>query len=605
MIFDPNPVETNGGTSGLELGDDNNADSALLTSLRRPVTLQRLNPSDDCLDGQWVKAILPAGDVCLPGRDFSSVTRSNDQFEALMAYFHVDRAQAYIESLGFTNVVNRQILVNADSNFGMGNDDNSFYDPSTGELSFGPGGVDDAEDADVINHEYGHAIQDSQVPGFGAGDEAGAMGEGFADYFAADMSATYTPNATFDPCIAEWDVIGSEDCLRRVDTNQTVSQLEGFPCLGEIHCLGQAWSSVLWTIRGTLGAAAADKLIIQSQYSLPANASFQDGSRVLIVADRNLNAGANQTFLENLLSSRGLLDLAHLDDTPDGATPLAVPGQASGDLDASTDVHDVFSLALTGGRGMIVKLTGAGDFDLRLYGPGTTSLYSGTVVAGSTTTGTSTESFSYLPPGSSKATYFLDVAATNGAGSYTVETISDLDGDGVADGTDNCPTFANRNQQDTDKDHLGDVCDKFPRDAANDVDHDGRGANADNCPLVANANQRDWNGNGRGDACDRSSRISVIGVFVRGYHVTFVGSMRPIGIKRNGWDVFVQRRVCRQTCAFTRPKRETGARQLAAGRIQFKFDLGRPGRYRLYARLKDPRYKRARSGFATILIAPR
>ena len=116
MIFDPNPVEANGGPTGL--ADNNNADSALLTSLRKPVTLQRLSPNDNCLDGQWVRAVLPAGDpdatpsgdVCVPGRDFSSVTRSNDQFEALMAYFHVDRAQAYVESLGFTNVVNRQIV---------------------------------------------------------------------------------------------------------------------------------------------------------------------------------------------------------------------------------------------------------------------------------------------------------------------------------------------------------------------------------------------------------------------------------------------------------------------------------------------------------------
>ena len=43
---------------------------------------------------------------------------------------------------------------------------------------FGKGGVDDAEDAEVIWHEYGHAIQDAQVPGFGAGHEAGVDGRG-------------------------------------------------------------------------------------------------------------------------------------------------------------------------------------------------------------------------------------------------------------------------------------------------------------------------------------------------------------------------------------------------------------------------------------------
>jgi hypothetical protein len=42
------------------------------------------------------------------------------------------------------------------------------------------GGVDDAEDADVILHEYGHAIQDNQVPGFGSSLEAGAMAKALA-----------------------------------------------------------------------------------------------------------------------------------------------------------------------------------------------------------------------------------------------------------------------------------------------------------------------------------------------------------------------------------------------------------------------------------------
>jgi hypothetical protein len=49
------------------------------------------------------------------------------------------------------------------------------------EIKYGSGAVDDAEDADVILHEYGHSIQDDQVPGFGAGHQAGSIGEGFGD----------------------------------------------------------------------------------------------------------------------------------------------------------------------------------------------------------------------------------------------------------------------------------------------------------------------------------------------------------------------------------------------------------------------------------------
>jgi hypothetical protein len=597
-IFDPNPVETNGSILGL--ADANDADSPLLTSLRKPVTLERLN-AGNCLDGQWVKAVLPGGPVCLAGRNFGAITRSNDQFEALMAYFHIDRTQAYVESLGFTNVGNRQLLVTADANIGDpgdGSDDNSFYDPDTGQISLGPGGVDDGEDADVIVHEYGHALQDSQVRGFGGPGQAGAMGEGFGDYLAADISATYTPNALWDPCFAEWDAVGA--CLRRVDTNQTVAQLTQSPCGAEIHCLGEVWSSALWAIRGALGGPAADKLIIQSHFSLTRQATFDEGSRALLAADTSLYGGANQSLLRSVLSTRGLLDLVHADDAPGGATPLTVPAQFSGELDASTDTHDVYALDLTGGHGLTVRMSGAGDFDLRLYPPGTTNVLATTALAGSTTPGTSNESLSYLPTAS--GTYYLDVAAVGGAGSYTLQTLGDADGDGAVDGSDNCPSVANGDQRDTDGDHIGDACDKFPRDAANDADHDGIGANADNCPKIANAKQRDWDRDGRGDACDRSSRIRIGSVSVRGHRVTLLASVRPITVDGADWNVFVQRSRGCARCRFAHAARQQGKRKLTSGRIRFTFVLARPGRYRVYATLTDPRYTRAKSGFTTIRV---
>ena len=90
-------------------------------------------------------------------------------------------------------------------------------------MSLGTGGVDDGEDAEVIEHEYGHAVQNDQVPGFGSSPQGGAMGEGFGDYLASALSATFTPNPTFDPCLGEWNELGTGNgaavpCIRRVDT---------------------------------------------------------------------------------------------------------------------------------------------------------------------------------------------------------------------------------------------------------------------------------------------------------------------------------------------------------------------------------------------------
>ena len=51
--------------------------------------------------------------------------------------------------------------------------DNSFSTDKQDGIRFGKGGVDDAEDAEVILHEYGHAIQDSQQMPFGFGFSRG------------------------------------------------------------------------------------------------------------------------------------------------------------------------------------------------------------------------------------------------------------------------------------------------------------------------------------------------------------------------------------------------------------------------------------------------
>jgi hypothetical protein len=102
-------------------------------------------------------------------------------------------------------------------------DDNSHYSPTTKSLVFGTGGVDDAEDAEIILHEYGHAIQDDQVPGWGASHEAGSMGEGFGDYFAGSFFAESKPQ-TLRPAIGSWDAVAYSGAERPVFAASTVTR---------------------------------------------------------------------------------------------------------------------------------------------------------------------------------------------------------------------------------------------------------------------------------------------------------------------------------------------------------------------------------------------
>lgn len=88
---------------------------------------------------------------------------------------------------------------------------------------------------------------------------------------------------------------------------------------------------------------------------------------------------------------------------------------------------------------------------------------------------------------------------TQGPGQQQQAPPADADGDGVADASDNCPHTANANQVDSNHNGVGDACEAAP---VSDLDHDGIPDAQDNCPNVANANQLDSDHDGIGDACD-------------------------------------------------------------------------------------------------------
>lgn len=156
-VFNPNPVVTSGDTT---LRDNNNQDSATLTNQRVQVTLQGLDGTG-YLRGAYVNLTAPgmtgAGTRCDAGQPNGSgkpaglafeptlvynYTRSNDRFEEVMAYYHIDAMQRYIQSLGFSNVVNRSIPVHAHCY----SSDDSAYSTGDSGIGFGDGGVDSAED---------------------------------------------------------------------------------------------------------------------------------------------------------------------------------------------------------------------------------------------------------------------------------------------------------------------------------------------------------------------------------------------------------------------------------------------------------------------------
>ena len=198
--------------------------------------------------------------------DFTIPSAPRPEFEAGMAYFHIDRAQDYIsqgsaltgreqppDARRGERHPRRQLLLPAG------------FPQGAGSILFGLGGVDDAEDGEIIVHEYGHAIQDNQVPGFGETPQGGAMGEGFSDYLAAAMSKRFAPSATPRRLHRRVGPLGTAGfptgvdppCLRRTDLDLTAAQVgPGTACDAEVHCAGEAWSGALWDIRTPVGTTS-------------------------------------------------------------------------------------------------------------------------------------------------------------------------------------------------------------------------------------------------------------------------------------------------------------------------------------------------------------
>jgi hypothetical protein len=301
-VFFPNPVAQ---LQDQSLTDRKDVDYAALQPAYRNVTLTDLDGSGT-LTGAWAQVVSETGDPARSSTSTFTYHRDDDRFEQVMAYYWITQAQRYIQSLGFgtgkfppVNMKSQRVRINQ-----LGYDNSFATDHPVDELRFGKGGVDDAEDAEVILHEYGHAIHFSQNFAF-ASEEAGAISEGFGDYWAADVTNLVAP--TPDPaCVADWDSTSYTTtvphCLRRVDTNlHYPADLDG-----EVHDDGQIWSRALWDIRGALGHVKADTIILDGQFDFAGTTMTQLAQRTVAAAQSLYGNGAAKA-VQKAFADRGIL----------------------------------------------------------------------------------------------------------------------------------------------------------------------------------------------------------------------------------------------------------------------------------------------------------
>lgn len=273
--------------------------------------------------------------------------RGDPRFEDVNTYFWIDAAQRHIQSLGFDSAHNSTTTIVPRLPVAY----TAFYtgDPAA-EIFFGyhsppvivtygiehltvgskSGVADAAEDAFVILHEYGHAVLDRQA-GICCTEEAGAMHEAFGDWQAASILTRWS-NGTAEGCMGPWfgsylkDPDGTWPCYRDLNNNATMDDwIPG----DDPHFNQLIWSGALWATEKKFmerdgrekGAAAFERIMYESNYLLPVEATLASAVKAMIVADGALNGAANHDFLAEEFIARKIVTLADLPSVADVLVP--------------------------------------------------------------------------------------------------------------------------------------------------------------------------------------------------------------------------------------------------------------------------------------------
>ena len=412
-VFNPNPVVA---LKDFALTDQDDSADAIPEAAYTDVILQELDGSG-FLDGAYVSTRLTENRANEPTLVFNYL-RDDPRFEEVMVYYHVDSVGRYIKGLGFDFVDNWRTPANVH----IGMTRAGFYDDSDGSLGFGDAGTDVAEDAEVIVHEYGHAILDRQVPDINRG-EGGALHEGFSDFLAASFFSAVSDGFS-DTIVFEW--AGSEDpevATRPVNGNKRYPE----DIIGDPHADGQIWSAALWEIFEAIGRDASIRLVVESHFFLSRDADLVDGASAILLADQDLNGGANFDLILGIMENRGFftrprlaLDAFEENDTAETAATVRLPyvNEELSVHEADNDDYYKFRLDETMQVGLGIDFQPIyGELMLTLSGPNGVAL-----VTFETKDVTSLE----LMPGD----YLVTISGINGAtNDYKLALIIDSHGD--------------------------------------------------------------------------------------------------------------------------------------------------------------------------------
>ncbi len=291
LVFEPDPLTKAGVTYGGQYVDLNDANSAVLDPLRVTKGFQ----------ATWTgtQFVLSSGSVVIEDFDpptsapaTSSIpsfafSRTDNRFEDVNAFYHIQSFKNHTSALGFTAV---PYAIPVDPH-AINGQDNSFFDWSTTppRLYFGEGGVDDAEDADVVVHEYGHALSQAIVPNTNFGDERNSLDEAFGDYWAVSYSR-FLNNFGWQRVFG-WDG-HNEFWSGRSAQNGTQKMYPGLSFFN-IYAHTNVFVDALMRSWPHVGRNEMDALVLESAHQWASGMSYRTAAELVLQADTLRNNGTN------------------------------------------------------------------------------------------------------------------------------------------------------------------------------------------------------------------------------------------------------------------------------------------------------------------------
>ena len=167
---------------------------------------------------------------------------------------------------------------------------------------FGEGGVDDAEDADVIIHEYTHAIMRDATGQDPSGTQRSTLDEANADILAASYSRSISEH--------NWDKVYTWDGHNEYWDGRLTSGNKHYPedLKNNLYLDTDIWSAAIMELWGKLGRNTTDKLLIESSHAYSTGMTLQDAAMLFMITDSSFTGSDNTWDICNTFLTRGLLD---------------------------------------------------------------------------------------------------------------------------------------------------------------------------------------------------------------------------------------------------------------------------------------------------------